>query len=123
MGENEPVTGSPAGPVLPDGEVRAAEALLALVFGEQVVVQAAKEIWGRSHVVRLRLDTGRSVVLKRRDRPDRRGGQGFNVELAALEYLNDMPVPVAPRCSARTPKPASCYWRTWGKGRRSPTRC
>jgi len=60
-------------------------------------VQAAEIIWGRSHVVRLRLDTGRIVVLKRRDRAGRRGGRGFGVELAALEYLNAMPVPVAPR--------------------------
>ena len=97
MGENEPVTGSPAGLPLPAGEVRAAEALLARAWGEPAVVQAAEKIWGRSHVVRLRLDAGRIVVLKRRGRPDRRGGHGFGVELAALEYLNAMPVPVAPR--------------------------
>ena len=97
MGENEPVTGSAAGPALPAGEVRAAEALLTRAWGEPVVVQAAEKIWGRGHVVRLRLDTGRIVVLKRRDRPGRRGGHGFGVELAALEYLNAMPVPVAPR--------------------------
>ena len=97
MGENNPVTGSPAGPALPAGEVRAAESLLTSAWGEPVVVQAAEMIWGRSHVVRLRLDTGRIVVLKRRDRAGRRGGRGFGVELAALEYLNAMPVPVAPR--------------------------
>jgi len=97
VSENEPVTGSPAGPGLPAGEVRAAEALLALVWGEPVAVQAAERIWGRSHVVRLHLDAGRIVVLKRRGRRDRRGGRGFGVELAALEYLNAMPVPVAPR--------------------------
>src|SRR6516165_141113 len=97
MGENDPVTGSPAGPALPAGEVRAAESLLASAWGEPVVVQAAEIIWGRSHVVRLRLDTGRIVVLKRRDRAGRRNGRGFDVELAALEYLNAMPVPVAPR--------------------------
>ncbi len=97
MGKNGPVTGSPAGPVLPAGEVRAAEALLARASGEPAVVQAAEKIWDRSHVVRLRLDTGRTVVLKRRDRPDRRGGQAFGVELATLEYLNAMPAPVAPR--------------------------
>ena len=97
MGENEPVTRSPAGPALPAGEVQAAEALLTRAWGEPVVVQAAEKIWARSHVVRLRLDTGRIVVLKRRDRPGRRGGRDFGVELAALEYLNAMPVPVAPR--------------------------
>src|SRR5215472_4052468 len=97
MGENEPVTGSPAGPALPAGEVQAAEALLTRAWGEPVVVQAAERIWERRHVVRLRLDTGRIVVLKRRGRRDRRGGRGFGVELAALEYLNAMPVPVAPR--------------------------
>src|SRR5690348_7749444 len=81
MGENEPVTRSPAGPALSAGEVRAAEALLTRAWGEPVVVQAAEKIWARSHVVRLRLDTGRIVVLKRRDRPGRRGGRGFGVEL------------------------------------------
>ena len=97
MSENEPVTGSPAGRALPAGEARVAEALLARSWGGPVVVEAAEKIWGRSHVVRLRLDTDRTVVLKRRDRPERRGGRGFGVELAALEYLNAMPVPVAPR--------------------------
>jgi hypothetical protein len=59
--ENEAVTGSPAGPALPAGEVRAAEALLTRAWDEPVVVQAAERIWGRGHVVRLRLDAGRSV--------------------------------------------------------------
>jgi hypothetical protein len=90
------VTGSAGGPALPAGEVQAAESLLTSAWGEPVVVQAAEKIWGRSHVVRLRLDTGRVVVLKRRYRPGRRRGRGFGVELAALEYLNAMPVPVAP---------------------------
>jgi Ser/Thr protein kinase RdoA (MazF antagonist) len=85
------------GRALPAGEVRAAEALLARAWGGPVVVRAAERIWGRSHIVRLRLDAGRFVVLKRRGRPDRRGAHGFGVELAALEYLNAMPVPVAPR--------------------------
>jgi len=97
MRENETVTGSPAGPVLPIGQVWAAEALPTRAWGEPAVVQAAEKIWDRSHVVRLRLEAGRTVVLKRRDRPDRRGGQAFGVELVALEYLNAMPVPVAPR--------------------------
>ena len=98
MGENETVTGSPAGPVLPPGEVRAAEAVLARAWGEPAVVQAAERIWGRSHVVRLRLDTGRTAVLKRRrDRPRGRSAHVFGVELATLQYLNAMPVPVAPR--------------------------
>jgi hypothetical protein len=97
VSENEPVTGASAGPALPAGEVRAAAALLARAWGAPVVVQAAEQIWGRRHVVRLRLDAGRSVVLKRRGRPDRRGERGFGVELAALEYLNAMPEPVAPR--------------------------
>jgi aminoglycoside phosphotransferase (APT) family kinase protein len=98
MGENERVTGSPVGPVLPAGEVRAAEALLTRAWGGPAVVRAAEQIWGRSHVVRLRLDTGRTVVLKRRrGRPRGRGAQVFGVELATLEYLNAMPVPVAPR--------------------------
>jgi aminoglycoside/choline kinase family phosphotransferase len=50
-------------------------------------------------VVRLELAGGRSAVLKRRaDRDDDdAGGQGFDTELAALELLSGMPVPVAPR--------------------------
>src|SRR6516165_1423591 len=43
--------------------------------------------------MRLRVTTDRSVVLKRR----RERVGGFGAELAALEYLNAMPVPVAPR--------------------------
>jgi hypothetical protein len=43
-------------------------------------------------VVRLRLTANRSVVMKKRA-----GNDSFEVELAALEYLNGMPEPVAPR--------------------------
>ena len=88
------MAGSRSGPVLSAGETRAAEALLARAWGGPAVVRAAELIWGRSHIVRLRLAGGRTVVLKRgRDR----AGQAFGVELAALDYLNAMPVPVAPR--------------------------
>jgi len=79
-------------PALSAAETRAAEALLAGVWGRGTSVRAAEPIWDRSHVVRLHLATGRSVVMKRRADPDT-----FGVELAALEYLNGMPEPVAPR--------------------------
>lgn len=61
--------------------------------GEPVAVLTAEALRDRAHVFRLRLDGGRSAVLKRRG-PD---GQGFGIELAALEFLTAMPEPVAPR--------------------------
>ena len=73
-------------------ETRAAEALLARAWGPGTSVRAAEPIWERSHVVRLHLATGRSVVMKKRADKDT-----FGVELAALEYLNGMPEPVVPR--------------------------
>jgi hypothetical protein len=73
-------------------ETRAAEALLARAWGPGTSVRAAEPIWDRSHVVRLHLATGRSVVMKKRTDKDT-----FGVELAALEYLNGMPEPVVPR--------------------------
>lgn len=79
-------------PALSAAETEAAEALLARVWGAGTSVRAAEPIWDRSHVVRLQLATGRSVVMKKRV-----AGDTFGAELAALEYLNGMPVPVAPR--------------------------
>ena len=79
-------------PALSAAETRAAEALLARAWGPEASVRAAEPIWDRSHVVRLHLATGRSVVLKKRA-----GNDILGVELAALEYLNEMPEPVAPR--------------------------
>jgi len=94
-------------------ETRAAEALLAHAWGERTEVRAAETIWGRSHIVRLHLGAGRSVVMKRRGDQDNgaraRGfgaearGRRFGVELAALEYLNAMPVPIAPRLLGSDP--------------------
>jgi Phosphotransferase enzyme family len=83
--------------VLSAAETRAAEALLARAWGEPAAVLAAEPIWDRGHVVRLRLAGGRTAVLKRRRDPERRDRRSFGAELAALEYLNAMPVPVAPR--------------------------
>ena len=82
------------------GEKRAAEAVLTRAWGEKAEVRAVAGIWDRAHVARLELADGRSVVLKRREDPgDDDGGPGrrFETELAALELLNGMPVPVAPR--------------------------
>ena len=79
-------------PALSAAEARAAEALLARAWGPGTSVRAAEPIWDRSHVVRLHLATGRSVVMKKRADKDT-----FGVELAALEYLNGMPEPVVPR--------------------------
>ena len=79
-------------PALSAAETRAAEALLDRAWGPGTSVRAAEPIWDRSHVVRLHLATGRSVVMKKRADND-----SFGVELAALGYLNGMPEPVAPR--------------------------
>jgi hypothetical protein len=79
-------------PALSAAETRAAEALLAGIWGRGTSVRAAEPIWDRSHVIRLHLAAGRSVVMKRRADTDT-----FGVELAALEYLDEMPEPVAPR--------------------------
>jgi Ser/Thr protein kinase RdoA (MazF antagonist) len=89
VGENAAVATLPA---LSAAETRAAEALLDRVWGPGTSVHAAEPIWDRSHVVRLHLASDRSVVMKKRADTD-----SFGVELAALEYLNGMPEPVAPR--------------------------
>jgi hypothetical protein len=88
-GENAAVATLPA---LSAAETRAAEALLARVWGGGTSVCAAEPIWDRSYVVRLHLAADRSVVLKKRGDNDT-----FGAELATLEYLNGMPGPVAPR--------------------------
>jgi hypothetical protein len=88
-GENAAVATLPA---LSAAETRTAEALLARAWGRGTSVRAAEPIWNRSHVVRLHLATDSSVVLKKQA-----GNDSFGVELAALEYLNQMPEPVAPR--------------------------
>jgi Ser/Thr protein kinase RdoA (MazF antagonist) len=84
-------------PVLPENERRAAEALLTGALGEPAVVQAAEQLWDRGHVFRLHLASGRAVILKRRRGQRPHSSQAFGDELAALDYLNAMPVPVAPR--------------------------
>lgn len=86
-------------PVLSAEDTRAAESLLASAWGTRVAVREAAKIWGRSHIVRLRL-TGddRTVVLKRR-RAENFGGRArtFDAELTVLEFLNTMETAVAPR--------------------------
>src|SRR5215467_13735153 len=84
-------------PALPAGERRAAEALLTRALGEPAEVQAAEPLWDRGHVFRLHLTSGRAAILKRKRREWSIGAQLFGDELAALDYLNEMPVPVAPR--------------------------
>jgi fructosamine-3-kinase len=78
---------------LSPAETQAVSALLTDVWGSRTEVRSAEPIWDRKHLLRLRVTTDRSVVLKRRREQD----LGFGAELAALEYLNAMPVPVAPR--------------------------
>ena len=61
------------------------------------MVQAAEHVWDRSHVFRLHLASGRAVILKCKRGQGPTSSQLFGDELAALDYLNAMPVPVAPR--------------------------
>ena len=82
---------------LPEAEQRAAETLLTRTLGEPAAVQAAEPLWDRGHIFRLRLTSGRTAILKRKRREWPIGAQLFGDELAALDYLNGMPVPVAPR--------------------------
>ena len=85
--------------MLSAAETSVAESLLAEAWGKAVAVRSAETIWGRRHIVRLRLaDTGGSVVLKRR-RSENFGGRvrGFAAELATLEFLNAEETAVAPR--------------------------
>ena len=84
-------------PALPEGEQRTAEALLTRALGEPAVVHAAEPLWDRAHVFRLHLASGRAVILKRKRGQEPNGAQLFADELTALDYLNAMPVPVAPR--------------------------
>lgn len=87
-------------PVLSAVEREVAASLLGDAWGEPVEICAAEVVWKRRHVVRLGTRDGRSVILKR-PRRDRQGGEperaAFGIELASLEYLAGMPVPVAPR--------------------------
>lgn len=84
-------------PALPDDEQRAAEGLLTRALGEPAEVQSAEPLWDRGHVLRLHLTSGRAAILKRKRTERPIGTQLFGDELAALDYLNAMPVPVAPR--------------------------
>jgi hypothetical protein len=66
-------------------------------------VCSAEKIWGRSHVLRVRLADGRSVVLKRgRDADTGEPRPGLPAEVAALSFLNGMETPVAPRLLGAT---------------------
>jgi len=111
------VTDSSAEPVLTAAEEQVAVALLAAAWGERTEIRAAETIWNRRHVVRLRCGPGRSVVLKRRGAAEHgRHGLGFGVELAALEYLNAMPVPVAPRLLGADPDAGILLMEDLGTG-------
>jgi hypothetical protein len=85
-------------PVLSPDETSAAESLLTQFWGHSVSVRAAEEAWRPSHIVRLLLSDGRSVVLKRHGTEnfgDR--DRAFGNELGALDFLNGMETAVAPR--------------------------
>ena len=92
-------------------------ALLAQAWGPGSEIRGAAAIWDRRHVVRLQVSPDRSVVLKRLGQPaGERRARGFGVELAALEYLNAMPVPVAPRLVAADPQAGLLLMEDLGPG-------
>jgi Phosphotransferase enzyme family len=98
INENERVTDPASSPALSVGQKQAAEAVLARAWGRRAEIRGAERIWDREHVVRLDLACGRSAVLKRRPHPEGDArGRSFERELAALDLLNGMPAPVAPR--------------------------
>jgi hypothetical protein len=92
-------------PALSAAERAAAASLLSAAWGEAARISTAEVVWDRAHVVRVGTHDGRTAILKRprqdRQGRDRREGEpgwaAFGLELASLEYLADMPVPVAPR--------------------------
>jgi Ser/Thr protein kinase RdoA (MazF antagonist) len=103
-------------PALPAAEQRVAETLLTRALGVPAAVQAAESLWDRGHVFRLRLASGRTVILKRKRRQWPIGGQLFGDELAALDYLNGMPVPVAPRLLGADPQAGLLLMEDLGDG-------
>lgn len=110
---------SAAEPVLSAAEAHLAAGLLASAWGEQAEIRAAELIWNRRHIVRLHLGSGRSAVLKRCEERALQSGQSraFGVELAVLEYLNTMPVPVAPRLLGADPDAGILLIEDLGPGR------
>lgn len=117
--ENELMAGSSAPPALSKGDQQAAEALLTQALGEPAVVQTAEQVWDRGHVVRLHLASGRAVILKRQRSQGHHGSQGsrlFGAELAALDYLKAMPVPVAPRLLGADPEAGLLLMEDLGNG-------
>ena len=91
--------------VLSEAERKAAERLLSEAQGSATRVVSAEPIWGRQHVLRLTDEGGGSSVLKRyaKRQGNADGRSVFSVELASLEILADMPVPVAPRLVGHDP--------------------
>ncbi len=110
------MAGSSAPPALSKGDQRAAEALLTQALGEPAVVLAAEQVWDRGHVVRLHLASGHAVILKRQRRQWRNSSQLFGAELAALDYLKAMPVPVAPRLLGADPEARLLLMEDLGDG-------
>jgi Phosphotransferase enzyme family len=81
---------------------QAVELILTEAWDEAVVVSAVEVVAGRSHVIRLVADDGRTAIVKRPRTADSGGrwGEepaGLATEWAALDLLNGMPEPVAPR--------------------------
>jgi Ser/Thr protein kinase RdoA (MazF antagonist) len=108
------VTDSPA---LSPEERTATESLLARAWGTSVAVRAAEEIWGRSHILRVRLADERTVMLKRH-RTENFGDRDrtFGNELAALELLNGMEPAVAPRLLGADPEAEFLLMEDLGPG-------
>ena len=99
---------------LPEAQARVVSALLERAWGPGHEIREVTPLWDRNHVLRVRAGQDRSVVMKRRD-PEGRP-QAFGVELAALEYLNGMPTPVAPRLVGADPEAGILLMEDLGPG-------
>jgi hypothetical protein len=88
--------------MLGDDDRGAAERILAEAWGEVIEVRGVEVVAGRRHVIRLLAHDGRTAILKRPRATDS-GGRwgdepaGLATEWAALDLLDSMPEPVAPR--------------------------
>ena len=105
-------------PVLSGAETRAAEALLSACRGASATVTGAERIWDRHHIVRLRIADGEQTVVLKRQRRENFGDRerGFDAELGALEFLNSMETPVAPRLLGADPAAGILVMEDLGPG-------
>jgi Ser/Thr protein kinase RdoA (MazF antagonist) len=105
------------GATLSEAETRVVSALLARAWGPGAEILGVAPIWRRRNVLRVHVSQGRSIVMKRQgEHAGERQARVFGIELAALEYLNAMPAPVAPRLVAADPQAGILLMEDLGAG-------